>query len=58
MIISDAASDDWATVGVKIMSIALIPQGGGNPMTVYTAPAMPPMVNLEELDQIGELLGN
>jgi Domain of unknown function (DUF4382) len=58
MIISDAASDDWATVGVKIMGIALIPQGGGNPMTVYTAPAMPPMVNLEELDQIGELLGN
>ena len=58
MIISDAASDDWATVGVKIMSIALIPQGGGSPVTIYTAPATPPMVNLEELDQIGEVLGN
>ncbi|MGH8200289.1 MAG: DUF4382 domain-containing protein [Steroidobacteraceae bacterium] len=58
MIISDAASDDWATVAVRIMSIALIPQGGGSPVTVYTALAMPPMVNLEELDQIGEVLGN
>jgi hypothetical protein len=58
MIISDAASDDWATVGVKIMSIALMPQGGGAAVTVYTAPATPPMVNLEELDQIGEVLGN
>ncbi|MDE2050161.1 MAG: DUF4382 domain-containing protein [Gammaproteobacteria bacterium] len=58
MIISDASSDDWATVGVKIISIALAPQGGGNPVTVYTAPAAPPMVNLEQLDQIGEVLGN
>ncbi|MFI4886737.1 MAG: DUF4382 domain-containing protein, partial [Steroidobacterales bacterium] len=58
MIISDASSDDWATVGVKIMSIALTPQGGGSPVTVYTAPATAPMVNLEQLDQIGELLGN
>jgi hypothetical protein len=58
VLISDASSDDWATVGVKIMSIALTPQGGGAPVTVYTAPATPPMVNLEELDQISELLGN
>jgi len=58
MIISDAASDDWATVGVRILSIALIPQGGGSPVTVYTAPGTPPAVNLEQLDQIGELLGN
>jgi hypothetical protein len=58
MIISDASSDDWATVGVKIMSISLMPQGGGSPVTVYTAPSTPPMVNLEQLDQIGEVLGN
>ncbi|HET6905732.1 MAG TPA: DUF4382 domain-containing protein, partial [Rhodanobacteraceae bacterium] len=58
MIISDASSDDWATVGIKIISIALTPQGGGNPVTVYTAAATPPVVNLEQLDQIGELLGN
>jgi hypothetical protein len=58
MLISDASSDDWATIGIKILSISLTPQGGGSPVTVYTAPSMPPMVNLEELDQIGELLGN
>ena len=58
MIVSDASSDDWATVGVRIVSIALTPQGGGSPVTVYTAPSTPPMVNLEQLDQIGEVLGN
>ncbi|MGH8290183.1 MAG: DUF4382 domain-containing protein [Steroidobacteraceae bacterium] len=58
VLISDASSDDWATVGVQIISIALIPQGGGTPVTVYSGGSMPPMVNLEELDQIGELLGN
>ena len=58
MIVSDAPSDDWATVGVRIISISLTPQGGGSPVTVYTAPATPPMVNLEQLDQIGEVLGN
>jgi hypothetical protein len=58
MLISDASSDDWATIGVKILSIALIPQGGGTPVTVYTAPTPAPVVNLEELDQIAEILGN
>ena len=58
VVVSDASSDDWATIGVKILSIALIPQGGGSPVTVYTAPNPAPMVNLEQLDQIGEILGN
>jgi hypothetical protein len=58
LVISDGSSDDWATIGVKILSIALIPQGGGNAVTVYTAPNPAPMVNLEQLDQIGEILGN
>ncbi len=58
MIVSDASSDDWATIGVRIISISLTPQGGGIPVTVYTAPSTPPMVNLEQLDQIGEVLGN
>jgi hypothetical protein len=58
MIVSDGSSSDWATIGVEILSIALTPQGGGAPVTVYTAPATPPMINLEELDQIGEVLGN
>lgn len=58
VVLSDASSEDWATIGVKVLSISLTPQGGGNPVTVYTAPATAPMVNLEELDQLGEILGN
>lgn len=58
LVVSDASSDDWATIGVKILSIALTPQGGGTPVTVYTAPNPAPLVNLEQLDQIAEILGN
>ena len=58
MLVSDSSSDDWATIGVKVLSIALIPQGGGSNVTVYTAPTPAPFVNLEQLDQLGELLGN
>jgi hypothetical protein len=56
--ISDASSDDWATIGVKLLSIALVPQGGGSAVTVWTAPSPAPFVNLEQLDQLGEILGN
>ncbi len=56
--ISDASSEDWATIGVRVLSIALIPQDGGSPVTVWTAPAPAPYVNLEQLDQLSELLGN
>jgi len=58
LVVSDASSDDWATIGVKILSIALTPQGGGSAVTVYTASSPAPMVNLAQLDQIGEILGN
>jgi hypothetical protein len=58
ILVSDASSEDWATIGVKILSIALVPQGGGSNVTVYTAPSPAPMVNLAELDQIAEILGN
>jgi Domain of unknown function (DUF4382)/Domain of unknown function (DUF5666) len=58
MLVSDASSEDWATIGVKILSIALVPEGGGANVTVYTAPTPAPMVNLAELDQIAEILGN
>jgi hypothetical protein len=47
--ISDASSDDWATIGVKLLSIALVPQGGGSAVTVWTAPTPAPYVNLEQL---------
>jgi hypothetical protein len=58
VMVSDASSEDWATIGVKIMSIALIPQGGGNNVTVYAAPSPVPTTNLVLLDQLDELLGN
>ncbi len=58
MLISDASSEDWATIGVKILSIALVPQGGGGNVTVYTAPSPAPIVNLAQLDQLAEILGN
>jgi len=58
LLVSDASSEDWATIGVKVLSIALIPQGGGSNVTVYTAPSPPPFINLEQLDQLGEIIGN
>jgi Domain of unknown function (DUF4382)/Domain of unknown function (DUF5666) len=58
MLVSDASSEDWATIGVKILSIALVPQGGGSNVVVYTAPSPAPIVNLAQLDQIAEILGN
>jgi hypothetical protein len=58
VMVSDASSEDWATIGVKIMSIALVPQGGGGNVTVYSAPSPVPTTNLVLLDQLDELLGN
>ena len=57
ILISDASSEDWATIAVKVTSIALVPQGGGAAVTVFTA-SPGPMVNLAQLDQISEILGN
>src|SRR5271163_2486103 len=58
MLISDASTEDWAAIDVKILSIALVPQGGGANVTVYSAPMQVPTVNLAQLDQIAEILGN
>jgi len=58
IMISDASTEDWALIGVKVLSIALVPQGGGANVTVYTAPSPAPTVNLVQLDQIAEILGN
>jgi hypothetical protein len=58
VLLSDASSEDWATIGVKVLSIALVPQGGGSNVTIYTAPSPAPVINLVELDQLGELIGN
>jgi hypothetical protein len=58
MIVSDAPTEDWATIGVKVLSVALTPQGGGSAVTVYTAPIPAPTINLLQLDQLSEILGN
>ena len=58
MLVSDASTEDWATIGVKILSIDLIPQAGGSNVNVYTAPSPTPVTNLAQLDQLGEILGN
>jgi len=58
VMVSDASTEDWATIGVRILSIALVPQGGGSNVTVYTAPSPAPVTNLVMLDQIDEILGN
>jgi hypothetical protein len=58
VLVSDASTEDWATIGVKILSIALLPQGGGASVTVYTAPSAAPVTNLVMLDQLDEILGN
>jgi len=58
LVVSDASSDDWALVGVKVLSIALVPQSGGANVTVFTAGADAPYLNLEQLDNLGEILGN
>jgi hypothetical protein len=58
MMVSDASTEDWATIGVKILAISLVPQGGGSPVSVYTAPNPAPVINLVQLDQLSEILGN
>src|SRR5580692_10258766 len=57
MMVSDASTEDWATIGIKILSISLVPQGGGSPVNVFTAGSSVPTINLVQLDQLGELLG-
>ncbi len=58
VMLSDASTEDWSNIGVKVLSIALIPQGGGSNVTVYTAPAPAPVTNLAQLDDIADLLEN
>ncbi len=57
MMVSDASTEDWANIGVKILSVSLVPQGGGAPINVFTAGSSVPTINLVELDQLSELLG-
>ena len=58
MVVSDASTEDWATIGVKILSISLVPQGGGSPVNIFTAGSTVPTLNLVDLDQLGDVLGS
>jgi hypothetical protein len=58
VLVSDASTEDWSLIGVKIISIALLPQGGGPTVTVYTAPNPVPVTNLVDLDNLSQMLGN
>jgi Domain of unknown function (DUF4382) len=58
LMVSDDPTDDWACIAVKVLSISLTPQGGGTPVTAYTAPSPAPSINLLQLDQLDEILGN
>src|SRR5208283_185152 len=58
LLLSDASTEDWATIGVKVLYISLTPQGGGSDVPIYTAPSPAPYVNLLQLDQLSEIIGN
>jgi hypothetical protein len=53
----DASTEDWAMIGVKVLSVSLTPQGGGTAATVFTASSPAPMINLVQLDQLGTFWG-
>lgn len=56
LLISDGASDDWATIGVKLLQVTLTAQDGST-VTVFSSTAGVPL-NLAQLDQLGEVLSN
>lgn len=56
VLLSSDASKNWARVSIRILNVSLTPQGGGAPVTLYTAPSSAPPINLEQLDHINELL--
>jgi hypothetical protein len=58
LILSDASSEDWALIGVKVLKVTLTPQGGGTTVTIFTAQSPAPLVNLAQLDQVGDILAN
>jgi hypothetical protein len=57
-VMQDASTEDWAMIGVKVLSVSLTPQGGGSPVTVFTASTPTPMINLVQLDQLGDILAS
>jgi hypothetical protein len=57
LLVSDAASDDWATIGVQLQSVALVPSDGSGNVTIWTASTATPL-NLVELDNLADIIGS
>jgi len=56
LMVSDASSDDWATIGVQLLSVALIPADGSANVTIWTA-STPTPFNLVQLDNLADVIG-
>ena len=56
--LSDASSDDWATIGVKRAQHRAGAPGRRRQRDRVDRAQPAPCVNLEQLDQLGEILGN
>ena len=59
LMVSDASTEDWAVIGVKVLGITMT-EGNGNQFQVYgpITAANAPFVNLVQLDQVSDILGN
>jgi hypothetical protein len=56
-VVSDASSEDWATISVKVLAISLT-KADGTKVPVDLGPNVPLPLNLAQLDQLGELISN
>lgn len=56
LLIRDAPSENWASVAVKVLSIALTTNDGGS-VTVYQS-STPALMNLAQLDQVSDALAS
>ena len=56
LLLSDAASEDWSTIGVKLLSLTLTKSD--NTSISVTLPASPTSLNLAQLDNLGEILSS
>lgn len=56
VLVSDAASEDWATIGVKLLTLTLTKNDGTS--VPVTLPASPTSLNLAQLDNLGEILNS
>ena len=58
LLVSDAPADDWAMIGVQLLSVALVPSGGGGNVVIWTAPTPAPTLNLVDLDNLADIIGS